>query len=249
MDGTKHNQSAVRDKILFFFPTSRDESDMKKILTLTEIQDMLDDEFEDDNRHRRDRNGMDIVMFPPDDNDNSDGDSDDSDNPSGDIARLSSRLLQAGGEVRINKSDSLDSASDIRDALREAEDSASVSAEPDLSLEEEVEDRDKNEEREEEGMEEEGMELEMTGGGGDDRDTSDDFEVTLDDDCKRQKPCDESDDMFSDMYDPKDYKRIPLLSIRQTNKESNKNGVSSDSEAGSDIDLNPVIGKGKGNGG
>ena len=157
---------------------------------------MLDSEFEDDERHKRDKNGVDIVMFPPDDNDNSDGDSDDSDNPSGDIARLSSRLLQAGGEVRINKSDSLDSASDIRDALREAEDSASVSAEPDLSLEEEVEDRDKNEEREEEGMEEEGMELEMTGGGGDDRDTSDDFEVTLDDDCKRQKPCDESDDMF-----------------------------------------------------
>ena len=46
---------------------------------------MLDSEFEDDETHKRDRNGVDIVMFPPENHDISDGDSDDSDNPSGDI--------------------------------------------------------------------------------------------------------------------------------------------------------------------
>ena len=60
---------------------------------------MLDSEYEDDDSHKRDRMGVDIVMFPPEDNNISDGDIDDSDNPSGDICRLSGRLLQAGGEV------------------------------------------------------------------------------------------------------------------------------------------------------
>ena len=60
---------------------------------------MLDDEYEDDQRHKRDRSGVEIILFPPEDKNNSDGDSDDSDNPSGDICRLSGRLLQAGGEV------------------------------------------------------------------------------------------------------------------------------------------------------
>ena len=88
---------------------------------------MLDEEYEDDERHKGDRNGVDIVMFPPENNEISDGDSDDSDNPSGDIGRLSGRLLQAGGEVKIDKHVTLDNSSDIREALRETDDSATAS--------------------------------------------------------------------------------------------------------------------------
>ena len=51
---------------------------------MTQISDLLDEEFENDDDHKNDRQPIDIIMMPPDEftGGESEGDSDDSDSPS-----------------------------------------------------------------------------------------------------------------------------------------------------------------------
>ena len=67
---------------------------------MNEIQDLLDDAYECNNRRMiRDNMVVNITMVPPEDKASSDDDSDDSDDPTGDISRISGRLLELGSEV------------------------------------------------------------------------------------------------------------------------------------------------------
>ena len=85
------------DTELLNYSRSKAGTSKKKGLTVLQITDTMDSEFEADESHKGDWNGVDIVMFPPDNNEISDGYSDDSEKPSGNIGRWSGRLLHAGG--------------------------------------------------------------------------------------------------------------------------------------------------------
>ena len=76
-----------------------------KGLDLAGIQDILEDRFDNDEQSG-DRRGLDIVMFPPEEDAGavSECDSDDSDDPECKLNKLPPRLLKAGGEVSIRGS-------------------------------------------------------------------------------------------------------------------------------------------------
>lgn len=74
-------------------------------LDIAGIQDLLEDKYDND-EVEKDRRGIDVVMYPPEEASGaiSDCDSDDSDSPECNINKLPPRLLAAGGEVSLRGS-------------------------------------------------------------------------------------------------------------------------------------------------
>ena len=68
---------------------------------MTQISDLLDEEFENDDDHKNDRQPIDIIMMPPDEftGGESKGDSDDSDSPLANLDTLSKKMQISFGEV------------------------------------------------------------------------------------------------------------------------------------------------------
>ena len=71
---------------------------------MTQISDLLDEEFENDDDHKNDRQPIDIIMMPPDEftGGESEGDSDDSDSP------LAKKMLISGREVVNGKGEAFE---------------------------------------------------------------------------------------------------------------------------------------------
>ena len=83
---------------------NKDKNDLKKILTINEIQDLLD---ADDTDINISGDEVRVVMIPPNEPDDQDSarDSDNSDSLDRDVSKLSSKLLEAEAEVDFDGSD------------------------------------------------------------------------------------------------------------------------------------------------
>jgi hypothetical protein len=101
---------------------------------MSEITDMLDDEY-GNGGHENERGPLDIIMMPPDGGD-SDGDSDDSDSPAANINHLSKNLLVSGAEV-VKEGVIAD---DEESLARELEKNENTAEEEDIGVDEEQND-------------------------------------------------------------------------------------------------------------